>query len=100
MLTCTLAPSSLSPFDTSLFGQKVITIRLPGGDIIALSGNSLIHARGIRYARAARFETPHGTPIWEGVQDCIVLSPICLLNTPSLNSLDHGDAPPQMRRLL
>lgn len=57
---------------------STITIQLPAGPIKAnVVENSLIHARGIPYARAKRFQTPQPTRKWTEILDCTDRAPIC-----------------------
>lgn len=57
---------------------STITIQLPVGPIKAnIVDDSLVHARGIPYAKAQRFETPQPTEIWIETLDCTERAPIC-----------------------
>ncbi|KAJ5798671.1 uncharacterized protein N7503_006176 [Penicillium pulvis] len=53
------------------------TVQLLTGPIKALAlENTLIHARGIPYAKASRFQVPQSTT-WSDVLDCTRRAPIC-----------------------
>ncbi|KAJ5544358.1 hypothetical protein N7513_006922 [Penicillium frequentans] len=53
------------------------TVQLLTGPIKALAlENTLIHARGIPYAKASRFQVPQSTT-WSDVLDCTSRAPIC-----------------------
>ncbi|KAJ5658844.1 uncharacterized protein N7484_002493 [Penicillium longicatenatum] len=57
-------------------GPKII--QLPTGPIKVLRlENTLIHARGIPYAKASRFQVPQPTGTWSDVLDCTTRAPIC-----------------------
>ncbi|KAJ5450442.1 uncharacterized protein N7458_006891 [Penicillium daleae] len=57
---------------------STITIQLPGGPIKAnLTYDSLIHARGIPYAQAERFEAPRPIKNWTEILNCTERAPIC-----------------------
>lgn len=58
-----------------------LTVHLPGGGILARHQDNLIHARGIRYAHAKRFQRPQAVPDWDGIQDCTQPAPVCPQNT-------------------
>lgn len=60
------------------------TIHLPGGAILVRHQDNLIHARGIRYAHAKRFERPRAVPDWEGIQDCTGPASVCPQNASRL----------------
>lgn len=54
------------------------TIQLPVGPIKAIIvDDSFIHARGIPYAKAQRFEKPQPTETWTEALDCTGRAPIC-----------------------
>ncbi|KAJ5167245.1 uncharacterized protein N7482_006026 [Penicillium canariense] len=54
------------------------TIQLPAGPIKAnLVDSNLVHARGIPYARAQRFEKPQPAGSWTEALDCTKRAPIC-----------------------
>ena len=50
----------------------------PAGPLLAEDDGTLLHARGIRYARAARFAAPHPLAPWSGVLDVTTRGPACL----------------------
>lgn len=66
------------------------TIHLNGGPIIALSDDTFIRARGIKYATAARFHKPRALTTWDEAQDCTGPASICPQN-PSRLGLVNGD---------
>ncbi|KAJ5682700.1 hypothetical protein N7462_005865 [Penicillium macrosclerotiorum] len=54
------------------------TIQLPAGPIKArVLDDRLLHARGIPYATAKRFETPQPIGPWTEILDCTERAPIC-----------------------
>ncbi|KAJ5627631.1 hypothetical protein N7490_009859 [Penicillium lividum] len=53
-------------------------IQLPAGPIRAIPlDDTLIHARGIPYAKASRFQVPQPTETWTDVLDCTTRAPMC-----------------------
>jgi para-nitrobenzyl esterase len=50
----------------------------PAGPLLAEDDGTLLHARGIRYGRAARFAAPHPLAPWSGVLDVTTRGPACL----------------------
>ncbi|KAJ5146991.1 hypothetical protein N7526_000343 [Penicillium atrosanguineum] len=58
------------------------TIQLPVGPITALATEGIIHARGIPYAKANRFEAPQPADQWTEARDCTDRASIC----PQLSS--------------
>jgi carboxylesterase type B len=69
---------------TAFTAKETITIQLPGGKISALSDGNLIHARGIRYANAARFHKPQPVADWGESWDCTRPAPSCPQNKEAL----------------
>lgn len=67
-----------------------IDVNLPGGNVTALRGNGLIRARGIRYARASRFQPPQAELTWTELQGCTLPAPVCPQN-PSRLQIVTGD---------
>ncbi|KMP04227.1 para-nitrobenzyl esterase [Coccidioides immitis RMSCC 2394] len=57
--------------------QMDIIIQLPSGTISAAQKENLVHARGVPYAHAKRFEPPQSIAPWEGVVDYTRPSTIC-----------------------
>ncbi|KAJ5388419.1 hypothetical protein N7509_010960 [Penicillium cosmopolitanum] len=57
--------------------EKTTTITLPAGPIKARTLDDLVHARGIPYAKASRFEPPQYTDSWTKVLDCTGRATIC-----------------------
>ncbi|OAA66286.1 para-nitrobenzyl esterase [Cordyceps fumosorosea ARSEF 2679] len=54
-----------------------VVIQLRDGAISARRQGAIIRARGIPYARAARFQPPQPAPPWSGVLDCTQPASIC-----------------------
>ncbi|KAM3502024.1 hypothetical protein MY10362_005139 [Beauveria mimosiformis] len=54
-----------------------IRIQLRDGAIYASKQDDIIRARGVRYARAARFQTPQPIEPWAGIVDCTSPASIC-----------------------
>ncbi|GES59058.1 para-nitrobenzyl esterase [Aspergillus terreus] len=52
-------------------------LHLPCGPVKAALTDNLIHARGIPYATAARFQPPEPTETWTIPLDCTARAPIC-----------------------
>jgi para-nitrobenzyl esterase len=50
----------------------------PAGPLLAEDDGTLLRARGIRYARAARFAAPHPLAPWPEALDATVRGPACL----------------------
>ena len=49
----------------------------PAGPLLAEDDGALLHARGIRYARAARFAAPQPIAPWSDVLDATTRGPVC-----------------------
>ena len=49
----------------------------PAGPLLAEDDGALLHARGIRYARAARFAAPQPIAPWPDVLDATARGPVC-----------------------
>ena len=49
----------------------------PAGPLLAEDDGALLHARGIRYARAARFAAPQPIAPWSDVLDTTTRGPVC-----------------------
>ncbi|KAF9887002.1 hypothetical protein FE257_010618 [Aspergillus nanangensis] len=62
-----------------------IEIQLPSGAITALQEEGLIHARGIPYAEAERFQPPKPLTKWHEVVDCTKPAAICPQRPSRLN---------------
>ncbi|KAF7542847.1 hypothetical protein G7Z17_g11232 [Cylindrodendrum hubeiense] len=68
-----------------------VEIQLPGGTVVGLCKNDLIHVRGLKYAEAKRFQTPKAAAeTWDGIVDCTKPAPICP-QTPSRLDFVTGD---------
>jgi para-nitrobenzyl esterase len=67
-----------------------VIVQLPGGPINALADGSLVRARGIRYARAARFSKPEPITSWAEVQYCTGPASLCP-QLPSRLGVVNGD---------
>lgn len=65
--------------------ENVVRVQLPGGTITALRENGLIHARGIPYGEAGRFERPTLREQWDEVLDGTKPAPICPQRPSRLN---------------
>jgi para-nitrobenzyl esterase len=50
----------------------------PAGPLLAENDGVLLHARGLRYGRAARFTAPQPIPPWSEVVDATARGPACL----------------------
>ena len=50
---------------------------LPAGPLLAGDDGALLHARGIPYARAARFAAPQPIAPWSDARDATVRGPVC-----------------------
>lgn len=58
--------------------ENTSIIQLPGGPIKALSlEDDLVHARGVPYAKADRFQEPQPADTWTEVRDCTAKAPLC-----------------------
>lgn len=53
------------------------TIQLQAGPVTALTEDNLIHARGIPYAKAIRFEALQPAEQWTEAHNCTERVPIC-----------------------
>ena len=65
-------------------------IQLPGGTVIGLRKNGIFHARGIKYAEAARFEPPEIVERWDSPIDATKPAPVCV-QRPSRLAFVTGD---------
>ncbi|XWW92694.1 hypothetical protein V2A60_000619 [Cordyceps javanica] len=54
-----------------------VEIRLRDGAIYAAKHGAIIRARGVKYARAARFQPPQTIQAWTGIVDCTRAASIC-----------------------
>ncbi|KAH7325567.1 esterase [Stachybotrys elegans] len=67
-----------------------VVVQLPGGPITALADGNLVRARGVKYARAARFSEPEPISSWTEVQDCTGPASLCP-QLPSRLGVVNGD---------
>lgn len=57
--------------------ENTLTVKLSSGPIKALAVDDLIHARGIPYAKAQRFEPPQNPDSWTESLDCTDHAALC-----------------------
>ena len=65
-------------------------VQLPGGTVIGLRKHGIFHARGIKYAEAARFEPPKMVERWDSPIDATQPAVVCV-QRPSRLAFVMGD---------